>query len=212
MRMTRELRCLLALWESSTPMEREEGRIYYPRQQGRLYARARENSRYLYQAVGAFAALSPNNSEKITYQALDICMDIVEGRAPIETKAPSYGRNKIKALQILAIPSNKPEDILRGNKVRAFYFNTMDPEHSSEVTVDGHMKNAWRGKIASLKHHSSDVSNKEYIVIAHDFRRAAFLVGIPCTEFQATLWITHKRVHNILPNLQIPFEFTTVMA
>lgn len=197
---------LLSLWDRATAFERQEGSIYYPRQRERILKLANDlgaESELYKPWVAAFAALSPNNSEKTTYIALALCIRIHLGELPLAHPVPSYPRNKAKALRVLK--GEDPLSVLKGRKVLSFYDNTFDPYYSERVTLDGHMKNAWAGTLRVMK--KAVISQSQYNEISYDMRRVAFLVGVPCSGFQATLWIAHKRVNNILWNAQTAFEF-----
>ncbi len=187
-------------------MDLEEGSIYYARQRERLARRAHSACLPEESVIGAFVALSPNQNEKTNYNALDLCIKIHLGQLPQDARVSAYPLNRAKALRILS--GENPRDILGGKKVRAFYFNTLDPEKSTEVTVDGHMKNAWLNRPGvTLKDRRSNINDTQYERIAQDFREAAFVTCTKSTDFQATVWLTWKRINRILWDPQISFEF-----
>lgn len=198
---------LLSVYERAQPWEREDGRVYYDRQRGRLEVRALVHSLTLSQVVAAFCALSPNNSEKITYRSLDTCLEIVRDPAAGDHKrsVPAYGTNKEKALALLR--GRAVESILSGPKVVAFYYNTMNPDDSGHVTVDGHMLGAWTGTRIRLKGPQAKFSLKEYHVIADGVRVAAARVDLAAPRFQSILWLTWKRLHGILWTPQMRFRW-----
>lgn len=204
MKNRRNLDNLLRLYDRADAEDRAEGRIYYPRQLERLERRAGPANLPLTAVAGAFAALSPNNAEKTNYIALDIAIRVVSGELPESAGIPAYPINRTKALRILR--GEEPGIVLKGNKVRSFYYNTIDP-NTSEVTIDGHMFNAWRDRVTVLHSRELNFGDGQYARIASDFRAAAFWVGLRAPEFQATLWLTWKRVNRILWNPQQSFEF-----
>lgn len=197
---------LLTVWNRADRWDIQEGIVYYSNQQVRMEDRVRAYyPRFtLTQVSAAFAALSPNNAESTNYVALDLCLRIAAQELPDTTKVPAYGKNKTKALAILR---GEPIDLhLRGQKVRSFHANTIDPCMSEEVTVDGHMLGAWIGKRLVLRR-EAEIHAREYPVIRDDFRIAASRVGLRVTGFQAIIWLTWKRIHGILRPPQIRMDF-----
>lgn len=199
---------LLQVWSRADRWDVAEGCSYYTEQHGRMYDRylAYGGMYSLEQISAAFAALSPNNAESTNYRALDVCLGIVADELPPDTKVPAYGKNRAKALAILR---GEPIDQhLRGQKVRSFHANTMDPANSSEVTVDGHMLGAWIGRRLILRR-EAEIPHAEYPLIREDFKQAASEVNMRVTAFQAVIWLTWKRLHGILrpPQITIPFKF-----
>lgn len=194
---------LRKLWAMSTDGERYDGATYYDNQRSRLLERAHHYRLPETAVIAAFAALSPNNSEKITYLALDICLGIHNGQYDPHYKVPAYGPNRIKALALLR--GGPVLQILKGQKVTSFYFNTLDP-NGNHVTVDGHMLGAWMGRRVLLKRFS-EIRKAEYSIISDHFRSAANWASLSVPKFQATLWLTWKRVNRILHSPQYQFEW-----
>lgn len=179
----------------SQPWEQEQGSQYYQRQRQRLAVCADAAALPVGAVIAAFAALSPNNAEKTNYMALETCIKIVSGELPETAKVISYGTNKDKALRML-----RGADIdatLRGQKVYSFYRNTLDPNDDEFITVDGHMLGAWMGKRVLLRRFG-EIGKGEYRIICEHFREAARNQGVLTTTFQATCWLTWKRVNRIL--------------
>lgn len=63
----------------------------------------------------------------------------------VSESASIYPANKTKAFSIVH-EGVKPELILGGNKVKAFYANILNPRYSKAVTVDTHAARAAFGK------------------------------------------------------------------
>jgi hypothetical protein len=87
---------LITLYNQATEWEKQRGYRYYDWQRTNLELRAKKFMFPLETVVGAFCALSPNNSEKITYRDLDLCIRISLGNKP-EEKVASFTPNKEKA-------------------------------------------------------------------------------------------------------------------
>lgn len=194
----------LDVFALATGFEHREGRDYYTRQHARMVRRAAETGIDLAHICGAFAALSPNNLERTNYIALDRCIGIVQGTHPAHTPVPAYGRNKSKALAILA-HAGDPLDILSGPKVHAFYACTLAPDTADTPVIDGHMHNVWSGervRLNAVKFHEG-----QYAAVAGDMLRASFRAGLPAPAFQAVVWIAYKRLRAIANDPQLPLEF-----
>ena len=73
-----------------------------------------------------------------------------------------------------------------------------EPNNPEAITIDGHMANIAYGKLRSLI--NASLSEKEYHELASDFSFIARKVGLLPSEFQAILWFTWKRMHNLAYN------------
>lgn len=200
---------LIDLYEQSDAIERQTGMAYYDRQRERLAAWADGGRLPLRAVIGAFVALSPNTSEAQNYKSLDRCIKIVNGQLPPESKIVGYPLNRQKALYILR--GAEPEIILGGLKVRAFFFNTLDPDDSRQVTVDGHMLGAWCKTRLVLRRNAQIHGKREYAAIVEDFQKASSCYNIPAPRFQAILWLAWKRINRILYTSQLKFDWGDLM-
>lgn len=197
---------LIQLYNLTRGWERAEGALYYGKQKHRLQQRADVSSLPLESVVAAFCALSPNNAEATNYRALDTCIGITTGKLSPDSRVIAYTPNKVKALTILR--GAPVLDVLHGRKVTAFYHNTMNPDDSSHITVDGHMLGAWCGKRFALRREACIRGDKEYDQISKDFKEGAECFRVAAPKFQATLWLAWKRIHRILysPQLKLGLE------
>jgi hypothetical protein len=207
-------RNLLALYHHSTDWEKREGACYYDNQRKRIWRIGHmqhygdvvfEQSRL----CAAFAVLSPNQTEKTNYIALSQCCQIVTGRRPEDSSVSAYGKNKAKARAILR--GGDIDAHIKGRKVRSFYHNTIDPDDSSYVTIDGHMLSVWCGRRILLKTREANLSTKEYQAIADDMRIAAGFLGYSAPRLQAILWLAWKRVNRIVYSPQTCFEWVAAV-
>ena len=152
-------------WEHTLDSERHAGAVYWYRMHNAmvdrcmqfLYAADPSNVRAL---CACYAVLSPNCSEAITFKALDRLLKWWRNNGKVEDlRLPAYGRNKDKAVQVLA--TRDVAKYVKGRKVLSFYANLVDPDNKDRlVTVDGHMANMWRGapvRLAGMK----DLKNDE---------------------------------------------------
>lgn len=187
----------------ATPWERQDGHAYYDEQRWRMQSRTRPGIT-LEMVTAAFCALSPNSSESGNYHALDTCIDIATGGLPPDSKVRAYGTNTAKALRILR--GEYILDVLSGLKVTSFYYNTIDPDDSRHVTIDGHMLSVWVGQRLVLKR-EAEIRSQEYPAICNDYRQAAKDADTSAPRFQATVWLTWKRLNRILYNPQLKFDY-----
>lgn len=195
-----------AVWKSTEAWEREEGLAYYPRQLARIAGEAEQYKVPTFRAVGAFAALSPNNLESTTYRALRVVLGIHTGEHPRSAKVSAYGINKRKALAILA--GGDPSLILRGPKVRAFYFSTLDPSQEEIAVVDGHMLGVWMGRpLPRLNSREANIPPAEYEEISAAYKLVAKEESVALAGMQAAVWLRWKRVHGIAWKAQMGFEW-----
>lgn len=142
----------------------------------------------------AFAALSPNNSEKMTFQALAGCIRECQGLPWV--RVPGYGLNRRKAIRILM----GEQGVLRGLKVTAFCHNITQPWSWERVTVDGHMGSAMVGRKMSMKEVAVLGLHKPTIYHAAEemVREAARRVGVrDVSAFQAAVWLEWRRKHRV---------------
>lgn len=83
----------------------------------------------------------------------------------------------------------------RGPKIRAFYFNILDPLDRAHVTIDGHMVAAYRANTGTMK--ENIVRKREYEEVARACKRLASYMNLIPNQLQATIWFARKRILNI---------------
>lgn len=177
----------------STLSEQKDGMAYYERQRSRLEQLARRTGTTTEQAVGVYCALSPNNDEVGNYR--DALTILASRGQDLDVKVSTYGANKRKAMRIAL--GEPPLHVLRGNKVRSFYINTINPSDPYHVTVDGHIANIWHGRPRNLVTSARLMTNRHYCEVSDGIRKAAGEIGILPRQLQSTIWITWKRIHGI---------------
>jgi hypothetical protein len=208
------VRNLLSLYHYSTDWEKQEGTYYYNKQYGNILKTMLHHPDLelpiVHKAVAAFCVLSPNQTEKTNYQALDRCLKIVTGQLPEDASVSAYGKNRAKALAILR--GGSIDELVTGLEDRAFYHNTINPDDSTHVTIDGHMLSAWCGRRILLKTREANISAVEYKAVADDMRIAANFLGYSAPRLQAILWLAWKRVNRIVYSAQTSFDYSTESA
>lgn len=135
------------------------------------------------------AALSPNN--RWAQNVVDVKKWVSAFKAGTLTEnssAGTFGHNRKKAFRILN--GEKPEDVLSGPKVTAFYKNLMGAEN--EPVVDFHMANILRGHGKQTTKETAGISPKEYKQLAQKLRDQAKEAGMSPADYQAMKWIEHR--------------------
>ncbi len=119
--------------------------------------------------AGIIAALSP----RVTWRRnIRLASDVLGNCY----QRGAFKANLTKAMRIDS--GERPLDVLRGDKVRAFYLALMGDE--SSVVVDVWMLRAVK--------HVKGITSKTYGVIAAAIREAASVVGATAASFQAIVW------------------------
>lgn len=171
---------ILAVFFSANESERYDGTYWYSRAHqltNRLAAKYDVSSELV---AGVIAALSPNNKwERNILDAENMIRAYKCGDDLANIKVGTFGRNKSKAQAILQ--GTKPDNILGGLKVRAFFECIAYPSCES-VCVDGHAYSIWTGQRVPTSRTPS-ISTKLYQHIASDYKIATDQIN-QITQFQ----------------------------
>lgn len=205
---------LISVLDKAKPVELIEARRYYDDQRNRIAGMAKIAAGTLHRlistsaAVGAFCALSPNNSEKINYIALDRAVRVYCRHLPANYKIPAYPLAREKAMQMLG--GVYPPDLLRGRKTLSFYYNTMDPRqnHHRHITVDGHVFSAWVHKRVNMKEVYFRPS--DYDAIERQITEIAVDRDELPTTIQALIWLVWRRLNGVQVDPQLKFDFARI--
>jgi len=138
-----------------------------------------KNHQALFVGAGVLAALSPQVEWGDNIQwAIQL---VVKG-----TRKQTWN-NHNKALRILQ--GEKPNAILGGSKVRAFYKAIVAPEGSGEPVIDRHALAIYMGRNVTEKELNYLQSPKVMTRLQGAYRRASHKVGIHHHELQAITWL-----------------------
>lgn len=183
--------------DKATALEWAYGREYYLNYLLRLQRVALPYRYTVQQAAGAFAALSPNNTEKGNWYDLISLMQAgyVLGDYS-QARVSAYPLNRQKAIKILD-GDGHPLEVLGGLKVRNFYINLSNPCDGHAVTVDFHMKSVCLGRVLKAKDREANMTANDYDSIAHALRFVAYERGLMAHQLQAIVWNVWKRFHKI---------------
>lgn len=141
-------------------------------------------------AAGIIAAVSPGLRWERNIEAAE---RIASGEG-LEGLGVRWYDGVKKAKRIIA--GTPVLDVLKGNKVRAFYENIAYPKTTDKVTIDGHAWSIWAGERATLDEVPT-ISDKLYASIQADYVNASEVVGIRPLQLQAITWTTWRRLHKV---------------
>ena len=177
---------LIGAWLACTNEERERGIRWY--REAYLTAALLGDSYHLplHKVAAIIAVLSPGLAwDQNVVSAHQIC-------ASYPGKIRGYGRNRRKALRILA--GETPESVLRGLKVTAFYRLIRDGGNSTDVCIDGHAANMALGR-GKLLIKDSDVTPGQVRLLQAEFQLAARVIGVQPCQLQAATWLAWRSSH-----------------
>lgn len=194
--MTPGVENLMRVLEQADSIDLAEGRLAYSRY-NEVCRRIAERYDYeLEKTIAVFAALSPNNDYRGNIRStLSVIEGHKTGKSLGRIKISTYNHCRDRAFSYL-----EGVDFLgtvKGEKIRSFYLNILNPLNPSPVTIDGHAVNAWRGERVNLKTVVRERGFK-YDEVADDFRTVAQIALMLPNQLQATIWFTWKRIHRII--------------
>lgn len=138
--------------------------------------------------VGCLAALSPQCAWNVNLLAT---ISMVRTRQ-VSKSSSIYPINVSKAFSIVH-EGVRPEEVLGGLKVKAFFANILNPSYSKAVTVDTHAARAAFGKhMLSSQEVSFVFGKKGNAVIQQAFKNVAKRYKVLPMKLQATVWLRVK--------------------
>lgn len=147
--------------------------------------------------AGIVAALSPmnewNNNKNKAAELIS-----KRGRITVVKGQPNgigLGNNVAKAIAIYN--GGEPLDILKGDKVRAFYSTILDPQGDVIPVIDRHAFDIAVGERTDDKRRGILGRKGVYDQFANVYRDAAKVAGIGSAQMQAVTWTAWKRIHGI---------------
>lgn len=187
---------LKAMYAQADDVDRREGALAYSRYNALLGEVAGHYEFDMEPTVAAFAALSPNNDYLGNLRSLVSLLTGIRKNKPCDDIVVSTYKACRNRAHAYATGSVSFPRTVRGPKIRAFYFNILDPDARQHVTIDGHMAAAYRANGGTMKENL--VKPREYAQIARAVKRLASYEGLIPNQIQATLWFTRKRLLNVL--------------
>lgn len=138
-------------------------------------------------AAGIIAALSPMNGwENNKNKAALLYRQNGDGtNVGLKT-------NVAKAIRIYT--GENPEDVLKGDKVTAFYRTILDPFGDIEPVIDRHAFDIAVGQVTDDKTRGMLSRKGVYSQFATVYREAAKIAGIGAAQMQAVTWVTWREL------------------
>lgn len=170
---------LIKHYTESSKSTKQKGLDWYVKAHEICWRLATKHRIPVVKVAGVMAALSPSN--KWERNIIDTESLIVLGE---KAKVCTYGKNKEKALAIMALPDCLPsavDAILQGPKITAFFRNIYRPLADGHVTLD-------RWALRAVDMDKVSLTAKRRAEILQAYREAAQDVGVRAHELQAIVW------------------------
>ena len=146
--------------------------------------------------AGIIAALSPMNGwENNKRKAAEFISRRGRIEFTVNGNGIGLGANVRKAMAIYS--GADPLDILKGDKVRAFYATILDPTGDIDPVIDRHAFDIAVGMRTNDKSRGILSNKGVYSKFANVYREAANEVGIGSAQMQAVTWIAWREMHGI---------------
>ena len=175
---------LLTAYDNASAADANEGAAWYADAQAFARALAAGSVLSVQHAAGVIAALSPRVRWDTNMRGAAAIVDAAI-RGDVQPVVGGLPTNREKAWRIAN--GESPEQILGGQKVRAFYANIMGDEDS--VTVD-----VWAARAALGEYNNESIPARMYEAIADAYRLAADARGVSPMVMQATVWVYTRRI------------------
>lgn len=177
-------RNITKIFRLATPDEREQGMSWY----AGAYAFAASLDSDVERAAGIIAALSPLQQWTVN---MSMAAEFYDGR-----RNCGLPDNVAKCERILA--GERPEDVLGGKKVRAFYFNIVGSGSDEAVTIDRHAIAVCEGRVIpdnELKAYFGVKRNRQYVA---EYKAAAKILSkeygpLTAAQVQAIVWVYWRK-------------------
>lgn len=152
------------------------------------FARILDNN--VHRAAGIIAALSPMNGwNNNKNKAAQLYAQNGDG------SGCGLYNNVAKAVAIYN--GADPMDILKGDKVRAFYETILDPTGDHNPVIDRHAFDIAVGRRTDNRTRGILGRKGEYDKFARAYRRAADAAGIGAAQIQAITWMHWRNIHGL---------------
>jgi hypothetical protein len=183
------------MFDQADAVDIQEGLLAYTRYNLVMTSLSTRYGVSLPRVVAAFCATSPNNDYVGNLRSTLTLLDAHQRGIPFEQVQISTYRHCGQRAMRYIDGSSSFLDEAKGQKIRAFYHNIVDPEDRRFVTVDGHMVAAWRGQRLTMK--EAIPRRDEFANISIATKSIAFnQFMLPC-QVQAIIWFARKRIYNV---------------
>ncbi len=195
--MTPSASNVLSVYRLATAANIRDGLTWYLRAHDFAREVGGGRTRHVARNAGIIAALSPMNEwENNKRKAAQLISQ--RGRVVIgEDGSNGIGlsANVVKAVRIYR--GEDPMDVLKGDKVTAFYRTILDPTGDIDPVVDRHAFDIAVGQRTDDKTRGALQRKGVYEEFANVYRQAAKVAGIGSAQMQAITWVAWKDIHGI---------------
>ena len=197
--MNRNQKHIQALLDLATVGEQADGMSWYRRANTAAVRLADQYEVTIPVAAGVIAALSPRSKWErnlIDAENLIAAYKAAGIEAAEDVKVCTFGKNKKKALEILAWGFENSEtvkEVLSGPKLIEFFSCIMGED---DVCIDGHAYSIWFGDRVTLAKVPS-IGKKLRAQIKADYMAVADKNNLKPFEVQAITWVAHRRLHGV---------------
>jgi hypothetical protein len=205
---------ILEIYKQSSDNEIIEGKQWYKQANELSKLMAVKYNLTVIQTSGIIAALSPGtNWNQNIIDANNLCSLLNVGKDIHAIVCTTYNQNKLKASYLYHnrnLTKNEVFQILLGrskkvNKTSSFFLNILSPESDDICTIDRH---AYRINLGITESIDVPLTEKRYLCMNKAYKQASNQLNISSIELQAIVWLTFKRLNNIIRNKQfedVPF-------
>jgi hypothetical protein len=205
---------ILAIYKQSSEDEIISGKFWYKQANEINKLMAVKYKLTEIQTAGIIAALSPGTKwNQNIIDSNNLCSLLNTGTNINRITCTTYGQNKLKA-HYLYLNSNLTEKevftVLLGcskhiNKTSSFFLNILHPDRSDNITIDRH---AYRINLGINEMLNLVLTEKRYKLMELAYKTASNQLNISAIELQAVVWLTFRRLNNIIRDKQfdvVPF-------
>jgi hypothetical protein len=188
---------VLAVFDLASPEAMRTGLSWYQTAHNWCRITSKGRPHLMRRNAGIVAALSPMNEwENNKRKAAELIS--LRGKVTVVKGQPNgigLGANVAKACAIYN--GADPLDVLKGDKVRAFYRTIVDPMGDIDPVIDRHAFDIAVGERTDDKRRQALSRKGVYGEFANVYREAAKVAGIGSAQMQAVTWVAWKEIHGI---------------
>jgi len=190
---------IISVYGLANATDKAQGNAWYPTAKAAAKALQEAYGVRLEVAIGVIAALSPRNKWERNLADAEALIKVykIDPQSAANVKVCTFGKNKAKALQILALTDANWASvlaILSGPKLREFASCIIG--NCDEVCIDGHAYSVWLGdRVVLAKVPAIGVKLRRQIKA--DYQAAAEALGVAPSVVQAVTWCAWRRIHGV---------------
>jgi hypothetical protein len=188
---------ILAVYALATADDLREGLSWYQTAHNWCRVKANGRTHLIKRNAGIVAALSPmnawGNNKRKAAELISLRGQVITEKG--KPNGIGLGDNVAKACRIYK--GADPLDVLRGDKVTAFYRTILDPQGDIDPVIDRHAFDIAVGERTNDKRRGILNRKGVYHQFAMAYRDAAKVAGIGSAQMQAVTWIAWRNIHGI---------------